>query len=276
VYTLGATGILNVLDAVKGSVIWSRDAAADAGIKAPNWGFASSPLVVNDKVIVALAGKLAAFDNATGNPGWFGTDGGSGYSSPQLLTICGIPQVLLMSKAGAISVDPATGQKLWEYPWPLEDRVLQPAMLENGDLLLTEEYKNIRRVSVSHGGDEWKIKDLWTSPDLKMVFNDLVIHKEYAYGFDGPYIACVDLSNGKRMWRGNRYQGFTLLLNDQDLILILSEKGDVALVSASPDKFTELSKFPALHGKTWNHPVLAGNILVLRNSQEMVAYNLKP
>jgi outer membrane protein assembly factor BamB len=274
VYSLGATGILNVLDAGNGSVIWSRDAATEAGIKAPDWGFASSPLVVNNFVIVALAGKLAAFDIATGKPEWFGRDGGAGYSSPQLLMVHGVPQVLLMNKEGALSVDPATGKKLWDYPLPVVDRVLQPALLENGDFILAEEYKNIRRVTVTHEGKEWKIKDLWTSPGIKSVFNDHVIHKGFAYGFDGPYMACVDLRDGKRMWRGDRYQGFNLLLADQDIILVLTEKGEVALVSASPDKFTELSRFQALKGKTWNLPALSGNILLVRNAQEMAAFRL--
>jgi outer membrane protein assembly factor BamB len=276
VYTLGGTGILNALDSRTGSVIWSRDASSDAGIKAPGWGFSSSPLLVNDIVIVALAGKLAAYDTTKGEPKWYGPDGGSGYSSPQLINIKEVPQVLFMSKAGALSVDPSTGNKLWEYSWPLEDRILQPALLENGDLLLSEEYKNIRRVSVTHEGEEWKITDIWTAPFLKSVFNDQVIHKGYAYGFDGPYLACVDLKDGKRKWRGGRYQGFSVLVADQDLILILSEQGMVALVSANPDKFTELARFQAIKGKTWNHPAMAGNIILVRNAQEMAAFRLPP
>ena len=225
-------------------------------------------------MIVALAGKLAAYDLATGKPRWFGEDGGSGYSSPQLLNISGVPQVLLMSKAGALSVDPATGKKLWEYPWPLVDRVLQPAILENGDLIFAEEYRSIRRISLALDGTEWRIKDIWTSSGLKSVFNDHVIHKGYAYGFDGPYLACVDLQDGKPKWRGGRYQGFTLLLADQDVILVLTEKGEVAIVSASPEKYTELSRFQAIKGKTWNHPAIAENILLVRNSQEMAAFKL--
>ena len=111
VYTFGATGILDALDARNGDVVWSRNAASDAGKKLPGWGFASSRLVVDDEVIVAAAGKLAAYDLATGKPRWFGPDGGDGYSSPHLFTIGGVAQVLLMSEHGATSAAPADGHR---------------------------------------------------------------------------------------------------------------------------------------------------------------------
>src|SRR5438093_25747 len=97
VYTLGGTGIVNVLDAGNGAVLWSRNAASDTGAKVPIWGCAGSPLVVGDVVIVAASGALVAYDLATGNPQWLGPKGDEGYSSPQLLTIDGVPQVLLLS-----------------------------------------------------------------------------------------------------------------------------------------------------------------------------------
>lgn len=76
------------------------------------------------------------------------------------------------------------------------------------------------------------------------------------------------------MWRGDRYRGFQILLEDEDLLLILTEKGEVALVQAMPQKFTELARMQSMSAKTWSHPVLAGNILVVSNHEEMVAYRL--
>jgi len=274
VYTLGATGILNVLDANNGSVLWSRNASSDANVKVPAWGFTSSPLVTGNTVIVALAGKMAAYDITTGDPVWFGPDGGSGYSSPQLFNLNGEEQVVFMSKQGSLSIEPGSGKKLWEYKWEIQDRILQPSHIEGNDLLLSGEIKSIRRVSVKKEAEGYKIEELWESSDYKVNFNDFIILKGYAYAFDGPYLTCLDLKDGKRMWRGDRYRGFMILLEDQDLLLILTEKGEVALVSAVPEKFTELAKIRALKAKTWSHPVIAGNILVVRNHEEMVAYRL--
>jgi len=280
VYTFGATGILNALDARDGAVVWSRNAASDTGRKVPGWGFASSPLVVNDIVIVATAGRLVAYDLATGDRRWLGPAGGGGYSSPHLLTIDGIAQVLLMSGAGAISVAPADGKLLWEHPWPAGVRIVQPALVSDGDVLMSAGDEGmggagLRRIAVAHGPGGWTVQERWTSVGLKPNFNDFVVHDGHAFGFDGSILACIDLKDGKRKWKGGRYgNGQLVLLPDQDLLLVLSEEGELALVGAAPDKFTELARFPAIEGKTWNHPVLVGNVLLVRNGQEMVAFRL--
>ena len=279
VYTFGATGILNALDARNGAVVWSRNAASDTGMKVPGWGFASSPLVVDDAVIVAAAGKLAAYDLSTGKPRWFGPNGGDGYSSPQMFTIDGVAQILLMSAHGAASVAPADGTLLWEYPWPSNTRIVQPALASDGGVLMSFGEalggSGMRRVAVAHGPGGWTAAERWTSNGLKPNFNDFVVHHGHAFGFDGTILACIDLTDGKRKWKGGRYgSGQLVLLPDQDVLLVLSEEGELALVAAAPDQFTELARFPAIEGKTWNHPALAGDVLLVRNGQEMAAFRL--
>ncbi|HUG53286.1 MAG TPA: PQQ-binding-like beta-propeller repeat protein [Vicinamibacteria bacterium] len=275
VYTLGATGILNALEARDGSVVWSRNVGADTGAKVPYWGFSSSPVVVNDLVIVAAAGQLAAYDRATGRPRWSGSARRVGYSSPHLLTIDGVEQVLLMSNKGATSVAPRDGALLWEHAWP-GNPIVQPALIPGGDLLVSASAESgTRRLAIAHGAAGWTAAERWTSLDLKPYFNDFVVHEGHAYGFDARILACMDLADGKRKWKGGRYgNGQAVLLAEQDLLLVLSEEGELALVSATPDRFTELARVPALEGKTWNHPVLVGDVLLVRNGEEMVAFRL--
>lgn len=275
VYSFGATGILNVLHATDGKIIWSANAASDTKTKTPGWGFTSSPLVIDDIVIVAVAGTLAAYDIDNGEIRWFGPDGGDSYSSPHLLTIDGIKQVVMLNGAGATSFSPNSGDILWKHSWSGESRIVQPAQAPNGDVLISDaDGSGIRRIRVTRESGEWKVNELWTSRKLKPNFNDFVIHKGYAYGYVGPGLACIDIANGKGTWKEGRYGGQIILLADQDILLVISEEGELALIDANPHKFEEFSRFSAIQGKTWNHPVLAGDILIVRNSREMAAFKL--
>ena len=278
VYTLGATGILNVLDAGSGAVVWSRNAASDVKVKVPMWGISSSPLVVDDVVIVAAGGKLAGYDVATGNPRWSGPGSGVSYSSPHLVTIDGVQQVLFMSGPGTTSVEPATGKVLWQHEWS-GGAIVQPALTGDGGILVNSISMNggvgLRRLAVARAAGAWTAAERWTSTGLKPYFNDFVVHKGRAFGFDGSILSCIDLADGTRMWKGGRYgNGQLVLLADQDLLLVLSEEGELALVKATPDQFTEVARAPALEGKTWNHPVVVRDVLLVRNDHEMAAFRL--
>jgi hypothetical protein len=279
VYAFGATGILNALDARNGTPVWSNNPPSDTDTRVPGWGYAGSPLLVGGVVIVAAVGRLAAYEQATGARRWVGPVGGDGYSSPQLFTIDGVAQVVLLSGQGAASVAPADGTLLWHYPWPSGARIVQPALISNGDMLISASAPgggaNLRRLSVRHVPEGWTVKERWTSAGLKPYFNDFVVYTGHAFGFDGSILSCIDLEDGHRKWRGGRYgSGQLVLLADQGLLLVLSEQGEFALVRAAPDEFTELGRFPAIKGKTWNHPVLVGDLLLVRNGQEMAAFRL--
>ena len=274
VYTFGATGILNALDANNGNVIWSHNVATETKTEIPFWGFASSPLVIGNEIVVAAAGQLVAYDAATGTKRWVGPNGGGSYSSPQLITLDGIAQILLMSATGATSVAPTDGKQLWSHAWTVNS-IVQPALTADGDVLITSQENGARRLAISHNTAGWSVAERWTSNALKPYFNDFVIHKGYAFGFDGRILSCIDLKDGQRKWKGGRYgNGQLVLLPDQDLLLVLSEEGEIVLVQATPDQFTEIAKVPALQGKTWNHPVLVGDKLLVRNGEEMAAFQL--
>jgi outer membrane protein assembly factor BamB len=280
VYAFGATGILNALDARTGALAWSRDVAQETGRAIPDWGFSSSPLVIDDEVIVAASGTLAAYDTATGRSRWIGPRQHGSYSSPHRATIDGVTQVLLLSGSGAASVAPADGTLLWAHDWSEGGTtIVQPAVLAGSDILINGIASTgglgLRRISLAHGANGWTASERWTSNGLKPYFNDFVVHKGHAYGFDGSILSCIALDDGGRKWKGGRYgNGQLVLLADQDLLLVISEDGELAIVSATPDQYRELSRFTALHNKTWNHPAVVGDVLLVRNGEEMAAFRL--
>lgn len=148
---------------------------------------------------------------------------------------------------------------------------------ERNGIVLTSagEGDGLRRLTIARGAGGWTVDERWRSTKLKAYFNDFVVHGNHAFGFDGGILACVDLADGTRVWKGGRYgRGQLVLLPAQNALLVVSEEGELVLVRATPEQFTELARFPAIQGKTWNHPVLAGDVVLVRNGEEMAAFRL--
>jgi outer membrane protein assembly factor BamB len=283
IYALGAAGLLNCLDAVTGRVIWSRDIVADSGAKKPQWGFSSSPLV-SEGVVTVFAGapdgkSVLGYRATTGEPVWSAGDGQNSYCSPQPAHVAGKDQVLIATDNGLTSFQPTDGKVLWRYDWMLEKnmaRVIQPTVLDGGDVLIGTGFKNgTRRVHVGSEKDGWPTEVVWNTLALSPYYNDQVVHQGHVYGFDNEFFTCLSLENGAGKWKARGYgHGQVLLLADQSLLLILSEKGEVALVEANPAGHKQLARFQAISGKTWNHPVVAHGKLFVRNGEEAACYQL--
>ena len=128
-----------------------------------------------------------------------------------------------------------------------------------------------------HFQGEFSVKEVWTSNQLKPSFNDMVYHKGHLYGFDQNILVCLDAQTGQRKWKKGRYGfGQMLLLPEVDQIIVISEFGECVLLAADPTAHRELGRFPAIEGKTWNHPIIAGQTLFVRNGEEAAALKLVP
>ena len=130
-------------------------------------------------------------------------------------------------------------------------------------------------IEVSKTAENWIVSNKWKSKDLKTEFPDFVIHRGHAYGFDVGICCCINVANGKRSWKDGRYgRGQVMLLADQELLLVTSEAGELVLLAANSKERQELGRFQALEGKTWNHPVVRGDRVYLRNAEEMACYTI--
>ncbi len=278
-YVLGAAGNLARLDAATGAVRWEAQLTDVASCPPPDWGFTSSPLVANGFVIVHAGGPddmgVLAFDVESGELAWSAPAGSHSYSSPQLERFGETDAVLMLSNRGLDILDATDGKTLLTYEWKsMQYRALQPHRVGDDILVPTEAGFGTRRLRLTTG-DTWTAEELWTSRDLEGDFNDFVVLGNYAFGFDGARFTCVDLDSGRRSWKEGRYgAGQVLALRASELLLITAESGEVVLLAADPAEHRELGRFEAFDGKTWNHPVVVGNRLFVRNAEEAACFLL--
>lgn len=280
-YVMGAAGYLSKLDPATGAIQWKQDLKTIAGREPPIWGFSSSPLVTGSVVIVHAGGAddkgVLAFDTTDGTLKWSAASGDHSYSSPQLAVILAEPYVMMLTNKGFDLFDPVSGVAKLKYDWPFEGyRSCQPQVIGDDSILLpTGMGSGTRRIRLSREGDTLKAEEVWTSRHLKPEFNDLVVYENSAYGFDSAIFTCINLETGLRVWRGGRYgKGQVLLQQDSGLLIVMGEQGEVVLLKADPVSLVEFGRFQGLTGKTWNHPVLVGDRLYIRNAQEAACYQL--
>jgi outer membrane protein assembly factor BamB len=280
VYTFGGEGVLNCLDLKTGDKIWQRNLAKELEIKPPMWGYSSSPAVLGNSVIVFPQGKngssVVACELQTGKTNWQFGDELKAYSSPQVVKIADVPQVLVFAGQALASFD-AAGTLLWQFDWKMGDATptVQPQLVGEKQILMGAGDSGAKLIEVNFQDEKWTTREIWATKKLKPDFNDFVVHDGFVYGFDGRLLVCVDLKTGEQKWRGGRYgTGQLLLLAPQNQLLVVGDKGEIALVAAEPKAFREVERFQGIEGKTWNHPIVVGGQLLLRNSEEMACYDL--
>jgi outer membrane protein assembly factor BamB len=295
VYTLGATGVLNCLELATGKPVWKRHIATDAALdldapvdqiglssnrnKAKEWGYTSSPLIVDDKVVVSAGGEngksLFAYDTADGETVWSGGNSRAGYSSARLAKLHGETQILIFNQDGLAAHSPENGSVAWKFDWSAPyPHVSMPVSLPGNRVLLSLGYgKGSKLLQVDFDGGVFSATELWKSIRMKAKFTNLVFHDDHIYGLDDGMFTCIDAERGRRKWKDGRYGHGQILLRGTH-ILVMAENGEVVLLEANPEKQVELTKFAALDGKTWNPPALAGSYLLVRNHREAACYKL--
>ena len=280
-FTCGASGDVLRLDPKTGEQVWRRDLREDGERDPPMWGFSASPLVTHGVVIVYAGGAgekgIVAYDRETGRPTWTAPAGDHSYSSAHLAELGGRPVVLTLTNTGLSVVDPTDGSLLGEHDWLYQGyRVVQPLVPDDSTVLLgTAMGAGTRKLLVTAVDDGFELDELWTSDGMSPYFNDFVAHEGFLYGFDNNVFACLDLETGERIWKRGRYgNGQVVLLPSAGQLLVISEDGELVLLRTNPREHEELARFRVLEGRTWNHPVIVGNRLYVRNGEEAVCFQM--
>jgi outer membrane protein assembly factor BamB len=285
VFTLGGTGRLTCLDFATGELKWEKQLLEPG--QNLMWGMAGSPLVYDEVVVVSPGGQhnrgegkaLIAFNRTSGEQVWGSGSTPAGYSSPMLATLHGKRQVVILDGVEVAGYDAEGKGKLWSYPWKtnLGINVAQPLVLPEDKVFVTSGYGVGCDVVETVEG---KVQDeAGKEPNhpktMQGKFASPLDYKGLIYGLSEGQLRCIEPEKLSLVWSGARY-GHGQILRCEDLLLVLSEKGELALVQAAGAKSKELGRIKVLAGdKTWNYPCLAGGKAYIRNHVEMACYDLR-
>ena len=283
VYTFGAQGQLHAVDLDTGEMIWSQDTHDRYDVRKGFFGAAGSPLVENERVIANVGGRrggIVAFNALTGEELWTATTDEASYSSPVGATFGGRRHALFLTRTGLVGLDPESGDVLFQKRWRarIGSSVNAATPLVVGDLIfLSASYGTgavLLRVDGATLVDEWLGDD-----SMSNHYATGVIHDGVLYGYHGrqeysPSLRAVELRTGTVHWSEDRFGGGTVTLAGERLV-ILRESGELMLVEASPGRFAPVASAQILPGVVRAYPALADGRLYARNTDTLVAVDLR-
>ncbi len=282
VFVVGAYGTLHALETTDGATVWSRDLRADFGARIPRWGVSASPVVTGDLLLIEAGGKadnaLLALDKATGALRWHTRSDKPGYSTPIVANISGREQAIFFTADGLVATSLADGSSLWEFPWKTSYGVsaAMPVFVPPNRIFISTGYgKGAALVQISPSEDGLEVEEIWRSKVMQNHFNSSVLVNGYLYGFDNATLKCIEAASGEQRWAQRGFGKGSLLYADGHLV-VLSERGVLLSVEATPERYNETGRVQILNGKTWTMPSLADGRLFLRDEREMVAVSLRP
>lgn len=280
VYALGAKGKLHALAADDGHLVWGHDLVEEFGARPPQWGVATVPLVEDELLLVNAGGRpdasIIAFDRRTGREVWRALDDPAGYAAPIAVTLDGVRQAIFFTAAGLASLDPEDGDLHWRVPWTtsFDVNAASPVFIAPDRIFVSSGYDvgaGVYRVDMSDGTGD--VEEVWRNRILTNQFSSSVLWNGHLYGFDNSILVCADAATGERRWRARGFGHGSVFWADGHLV-VLGERGRLALVRATPEGFVEVAATRILEERTWTVPTLVDGVLYVRTEREMLALQL--
>ncbi len=274
VYSLGRKGDLFCLDAATGKVLWSKNLNDALGLKGssqtPEWGYAGSPLVQGDRLILNVGTAGLALEKSNGEIAWSTGKTRPGYASPVPFSLAGKPALAILGANALHAVDPSSGAVLWSYGWKTSYDVNAADPIVSGDrIFISSGYGHGATVLQVNAAGATRI---WENKDLRNQLNSSVLIGGQLYGMDGDHgnksssLRCVEFATGTVKWTEKSIQPGGLMAANGKLV-ILSDGGELVVAEASPAGFKALARAQVLGGKCWTTPVLSHGRIYARNAK---------
>lgn len=269
VYTLSKNGKAFCLNAMNGELIWEKDFVKDFGLEIPTWGFAGSPVIIDDLVIYNAGSWGTALNKNLGKLVWQNGTGKSGYASPVPFTVDGKKAVAIFSQNAVSALIASSGKKIWTHRWSTKHDVNAADPIISGNkVFISSGYET--GCSLFRVNNDRSTTELWKNKNLTCKMNGPILKNGHLYGIDETSkIKCVDFNTGELKWSKKGY-GYGTLMLANDTFIVVSEKGKLALAKASPKGFNEIASGQIFSGKCWQTPVIANGKIYARNHKGVV------
>jgi outer membrane protein assembly factor BamB len=281
VFTLGAGGVLSAFKVDNGDLVWRydpKDAVAEFPNQFAEFGSSASPMILKDICVALIGGKdkgaLVAFDGASGKIRWQLDCEGPAYSSPVLLNVGGVEQIVVQTQSNVLGVSLA-GDRLWSLPFETAYRQNVVTATAHDDCVI---FSGFREPLAA-----WRIADnkpslAWENDKHSMYMSSPVLHGDFLFGMSerqAGHIYCVDARDGRTLWTspGRRGENVSLQLLS-DLLVLLNDKGTLIVARASADKYDVIAEYKLVDGGTYAHPVFVDGHVLIKDQENLTSYAL--
>jgi outer membrane protein assembly factor BamB len=283
-FTTGVAGRLQCVDKKTGAVLWSQELWSDHRGSRVMYGYASSPIAFRDLVIVPVGGPgrgLMAFQQADGKVAWSKTDLGNVYSSPLLIDLGGLEQLVAVLDGAVVAVNPHNGDLQWQVPFKADYSIAvsTPVWADGNILFVSAEYNaGAKAIRLERDGLQTKATELWSSNRLRLHHGNAMVVDGVLYFSSGgkgsqAILSAVDAQTGKIYWQQRSIQKATFVWADQKLIT-LDEDGTLMIAHPSRGEFRVSAQAPLLSRLAWTPPVLVGTRLYIRDRRDLMSVEL--
>ncbi|MBM3838243.1 MAG: alcohol dehydrogenase [Verrucomicrobia bacterium] len=278
VYTLSRWGDLFCFDASSGKIRWSKNVQKETGIRIPSWGFASSPFVHEELLLLNIGEAGLAVEKQTGRIVWKSANRDAGYSTAAPFQRAGEWFAILANSKAYFAVNIRTGKELWQFPWLTSFGVNAADAIVSGEFCLISSGYGKGAALLKMGEGEPAV--VWQSRELRNQFNSSVLLNGFVYGIDGDTtspaaLKCLEFKTGQVKWAAESIGSGALMAADRKLI-VLSERGELITAPASPEGFKPTARAQVLGGTCWTVPVLANGRIYCRSAAgDLVCVDLR-
>ena len=287
VYVLGAVGDLRCLDSANGEICWQRNILKEFQCENLRWGVSMSPYLDGEHLLVNVGAKdasIVAFQKTTGDVIWKNLSDVAGYASPIRINVAGpngqsVPELVFFCGRALVGVSPEDGAEHWRHEWitTADMNIATPIYESESQLLFVSAARDTGRCSafrLTADQDAVTSQLVYTNQEMRNHYNSCILLDGYLYGFDNSVLKCIDLHTGEQMW-SDRTVGKGSLVAAQGHLFVLGERGELAVVEATPEEYREKGRFQALDStRAWSPPALANGRLYIRDLKNAVCIDI--